>query len=272
MEFRSRFGLPAERAYVRRVQRSGARRDDQGYAFTRREWRYWNQRMRVELSDKRAVERYLARRPGLLGGLSIEDDWPRRPYLRVIVTRDAARHERALRRRYRHRLEVVAAQYPSVELRAIEERIAAEDEELTAEGFDVQSIVIEDDRVYVSMFSARTDHQAYFHERYGPSVTTFATPDDERVGCTRLDGARVSSTGRSLVLEWTYSSGEELETVELTEHADRVEVGVVLRVPFFGGPDDALSGRTRVQLSQPLGDRRVIDAATGRAPRPRQAR
>jgi hypothetical protein len=264
MEFRRKFGLPSGRAHVRRVQRSGARRDDQGFAFTRREWRYWNQRYRVEFSDKRAVERYLARRPGLSGGLSIEDDWPRRPYLQVLVTRDPEVHEQALRRRYRYRLEAVAVQFPAAELRAIEEQIAADDQALAAEGFDVQFAVIEDNRVFVQMISTRTDHQAYFHARYGPSVTTFATADDERLDCARLDGVRVSSTGRSLVLLWTHSSGEELETVELTEHPDRVEAGVVQRVPYFGGPDDALRGRTRVQLSQPLGDRRVIDAATGR--------
>jgi hypothetical protein len=261
MEFRRKFGLRDDRGFVRRLQRSDARRDDQGYAFTRREWRYWNQRGRIELSDKRAVDRYLARRPGLSGGLSIADDWPRRPYLRVLVTRDPEVHERALRRRYRYRLEVVAVQYPSAELRAIEERIAADDEALTADGFDVQSSLIEDNRIYVQMFSTRTDHQAYFEARYGPSVTTFAAPDDERLECAKLDGYRVSSTGQSLVLLWTYSSGEELETVELTEHADRVEIGIVQRVPYFGGPDDALPGRTRVQLAQPLGDRRVVDAA-----------
>jgi hypothetical protein len=264
MAYRRQFGLPSGRAYVRRVQRSGARRDDQGFAFTPREWRYWRQRSRVELSDKRAVERYLARRPGLSGGLSIEDDWPRRPYLQVLVTRDPERHERALRRRYRYRLEVVAVQFPTAELRALEERIAADSEALAAEGFDVQFAVIEDDRVYVHMITTRTDHQAYFHARYGPAVTTFAVPDDERLECARLDAVRASSTGRSLLLRWTHSSGEKLETVELTEHADRVEVGIVQRVPSFGGPDDALEGRTRVLLSRPLGDRRVIDAATGR--------
>jgi hypothetical protein len=36
MRYRNLFGLPAERAYVRRVQRSDARRDDQGFAFSAR--------------------------------------------------------------------------------------------------------------------------------------------------------------------------------------------------------------------------------------------
>lgn len=74
---------------------------------------------------------------------------------------------------------------------------------------------------------------------------------------------RVSSTGRSLVLRWIYSSGEAFETVEVTEHDDRLEIGIVLRVPYFGGPDDARPDSTRVRLSRPLGDRRLMDAATG---------
>jgi hypothetical protein len=268
MEFRRAFGLPSGRAHVRRVQRSGARRDDQGFAFTRREWRYWNQRSRVEFSDKRAVERYLARRPALSAGISIEDDWPRRPYLQVRVTRAPERHERALRRRFRYRLEVVGVLYPSAELRAVQDRITADWDALEAEGFDIQGIGAdpEANRVEVSMITARTDHEAYFQSRYGPTVRTFAVPSGDRLECADLDDVRVSSTGRSLVLLWTYSSGEALETVELTEHPDRVEVGIVQRVPFFGGPDDAHTGRTRVQLSAPLRGRRVIDAATGREP------
>jgi hypothetical protein len=268
MEFRRMFGLPAGRAHVRRVQRSGARRDDQGYAFTRREWRYWRKRTQIELSDKRAVERYLDRRPGLSAGLSIEDEWPEGPYLQVRVTRDVATHAPALRRRYRHRLKVVAVQFPSAELQAVRDRISADWEALEAEGFDIQGLGVdpEANRVDVAMITARTDHQQVFAERYGPAVETFATPEDTRLACEELDGYRVSSSGRSLVLLWTYSSGDELATVELTEHPDRVEVGIVQRVPFFGGPDDAHEGRTRVQLSAPLRGRRVLDAATGLAP------
>jgi hypothetical protein len=268
MEFRRKFGLPSGRRYVRRVQRSGARRDDQGYAFTRREWRYWRQRSRIELSDKRPVDRYLARRPGLSAGASIEDDWPEGPYLLVRLTRDRAVHGSALKRLYPHRLRTVLARYPSAELRAVRDRISADRDALEAEGFDIQGLSIDTDasRVDVSMISARADHQAYFQARYGPTVRTFAAASDERIACAKLDGVRVSSTGRSLLLLWTHSSGEELATVELTEHRDRVEVGIVEREPLLGGPDDALRGRTRVQLSRPLGDRRVIDAATGLEP------
>jgi hypothetical protein len=265
MAYRRQFGLPSGRAHVRRVQRSGAQRDEQGFAFTRREWRYWDKRALIQDTASR-VDGYVDRRPGLEGGMSIEDDWPKGPYLLVRVTRDPERHQAALRRIYPYRLRTTAVQYPGVDLLALQDRIADDQDALEAEGFDIRSlgVDIEANRVAVQMVSARADHQAYFHARYGPAVVTFATPEDARNACQRLDSVRVSSTGRSLLLRWTYSSGEALETVELTEHADRVEVGIVQRTPFFGGPDDAHSGRTRVQLSQPLGDRRVIDAATGR--------
>ncbi len=268
MSYRRQFGLPSARSHVRRVQRSGARRDDQGFAFTRREWRYWNQRSRVELSDTRAVDRYLARRPGLSGGLSIEDDWPRRPYLQVRLTREQALHAAALRRIYRHRLRTVAVRFSEADLRALQDRISADGDALEAEGFDVRGLWVDgdDNRVMVQMVSARTDHEAYFQARYGPAVTTFATAEATRLECTKLQRVRVSSTGRSLRLDWFYSRGDAFEGVELVEHDDRVEIGIVLRVDFFFGFDDARPARTRVQLSQPLGDRRVIDAATGREP------
>jgi len=268
MEFRRMFGLPSGREHVRRVQRSGARRDDQGYAFTRREWRYWRARDRIQLRTTRRVQRYLDRRPGLSAGISIEDDWPEGPYLQVRLTRDRAVHTPALKRRYRFRLRTVLVSYSETELEAAQDRISADDEALEAEGFDIRGYGVdpEANRVLVQMVSARSDHQQVFAERYGPTVETFATPDDTRLDCAALDGYRVSGTGNSLVLRWTYSSGDELETVELTEHPDRVEVGIVQRVPFFGGPDDAHEGRTRVQLSAPLRGRRVVDAATGLEP------
>ena len=194
MEFRRKFGLPAGRRHVRRVQRSGARRDDQGFGFTRREWRYWNQRYRVEMSDKRAVERYLARRPGLKAGISIEDDWPRRPYLQVLVTRNPERHQPALRDRYRFRLRVVEVLHPVAELQALEERIDADRDALEAEGFDIRLVYYDVERgdVLVQMVSARTDHEAYFEARYGPYVTTFAVADEKEPACADLDGVRVS--------------------------------------------------------------------------------
>ena len=48
--------------------------------------RYIEQRDRLALGD--AGDRYLSRHTDVSGGVSIEDDWPRRPYLLVGFTRD----------------------------------------------------------------------------------------------------------------------------------------------------------------------------------------
>jgi hypothetical protein len=263
MRYRRLFGLPAERAHVRRVQRSDARRDDQGFAFTPREWRYWRKRSRIELSSKQRLERYLDRRRGLLGGTSIEDDWPRGPYLLIQVTRDRARHDAAMKRIYPHRLRTELVQYAHADLRALQDRISADRELLEAEGFDVRILGVdtEANRVRVHMVSARADHEAYFQARYGPAVSTFATAEATRLACTKVRRVRVSSTGRSLRLDFI---GDDLDHLELTEHDDRVEIGIVLREDVFFVSGVARPAHTRVQLSQPLGDRRLVDAGTGR--------
>ena len=43
-------------------------------------------------------DRYLQAHAGVDGGLSIEDDWPREPYLLARFTKDVARHLAALKR------------------------------------------------------------------------------------------------------------------------------------------------------------------------------
>jgi hypothetical protein len=264
MAYREHFGMRHDRAYVRRVQRSDARRDDQGFRFTRREWRYWNRRSRIELSDKRAVDRYLDRRPGLSGGVSIEDDWPAGPYLQVRLTRDQELHEAALKRLYRHRLRIVPVEFAYDDLRALQDRISADDDQLEAEGFDIRILGVDSDanRVRVQMVSARADHQEYFRARYGPAVTTFARVEPTQLTCTAVRRVRVSSTGRSLRLDFIHNSSSAFERVELTEYDDRVVVGIVLRTDAFFNRLDARLAHTRVVLSRPLGDRRVVDATT----------
>ena len=68
---------------------------------------------------------------------------------------------------------------------------------------------------------------------------------------------RVSSTGRSLRLDWFYIHGDAFEGVEPVERDDRVEIGIVVRVDSVVRFDDARPARTRVLLSQPLGDGRT---------------
>ena len=75
-----------------------------------------------------------------------------------------------------------------------------------------------------------------------------------------LTGYRVA--GRELIVH--YEKGGELVRVDLAGHDDRVEVAVIERV--WNGPTAAvlIYAHASVELREPLGDRAVIDTATGR--------
>jgi hypothetical protein len=94
MEQRRAFGFRSDKAHVRKLIRRGNWK--YGVPVTPREHRYLRLRDRLRLGAR--AERYLERRPHLSGGTSIEDDWPRGPYILVRLTRDRAKHTRALRR------------------------------------------------------------------------------------------------------------------------------------------------------------------------------
>ncbi len=81
--------------------------------------------------------------------------------------------------------------------------------------------------------------------------------------CARLDGYRADE-GTGLRLFWTTGGGGELERVEVAEYDDRVVIGVVERVPNGPRTLEAAGAQHVVTLSRPLGDRKVIDATTGR--------
>ena len=66
------------------------------FPVTRRERRYLELRDRLELGPR--ADRYLRRHRDVDGGISIEDAWPRDPYILVRVTRDRLKHQRAIRR------------------------------------------------------------------------------------------------------------------------------------------------------------------------------
>jgi hypothetical protein len=66
------------------------------------------------------------------------------------------------------------------------------------------------------------------------------------------------------VLRWQSHDVATFERVDVVEHADRVEVGIVERVRNDAMPYESRQYRTRVALRAPLGDRAVIDTASGR--------
>ena len=91
-EQRASFGFRSDIPYVEELIRRGVWEYDVGYIpVTPAENRYLRLRDRLFLG--RRAERYLRVRRDLDGGISIEDDWPRGPYLLVRLTRDQAAHE-----------------------------------------------------------------------------------------------------------------------------------------------------------------------------------
>src|SRR3954447_3723108 len=97
---RAEFGFRHALPYVETVARKGLKWDyDHGdyMPVTARELRYLNLRGRLEYDE--AVERYLDRHPDLDGGTSVQDAWPKQPYLLVHVTREPAKQLAVLKRR-----------------------------------------------------------------------------------------------------------------------------------------------------------------------------
>ena len=99
MRARRTFGFRSDRPYVRLLVRRGRFEYDGWIPVTRRERRYLRLRERLTLGAR--AYRWLDRRPHVSGGESIEDGWPGEPYMLVRLTRDRAKHTRALRGRAR---------------------------------------------------------------------------------------------------------------------------------------------------------------------------
>src|SRR5918999_5526881 len=124
MVTRAEFGFRSDRAYVLDLIRRDMWEYDVGdFPATPAENRYLRLRDTISLGARAA--RYLRRRPGLSGGVSVEDDWPRGPYLLVRLTRNRALHERGLKRvaRFPDHLRTVAVEHGLRELYRIQNRI-----------------------------------------------------------------------------------------------------------------------------------------------------
>lgn len=154
----------------------------------------------------------------------------------------------------------------SQDLQAVHDRIFAEAEQLAAEGFHVMTGHIGEDRVEIGLITARDDHARFFRDRYGAVETELiATRLTTRVR-TAIDGYRTQ--GRRLRVFYSTGGGARLVRVNVREWPGRVRVTVVERVPNGPRTLELRLAHATVRLSRPLGDRRVIDASTGRRVRP----
>jgi hypothetical protein len=100
-------------------------------------------------------------------------------------------------------------------------------------------------------------------------------PEDLEGGVLPVRWQRADVDGTALTIAWR-GRGEAFDHVTADEQPDRVTVTVHERFgPIwteeghpvaFGGPDLFTLRSARVELTQPLGDRLLLDGATGRAP------
>jgi hypothetical protein len=267
---RGRYGFRTHRAYIRRLIRRGVRTGgpEEDFPVTRRERRYVRLRDRLTLND--AAYRYLRRHRDVDGGTSIEDAWPRDPHILVRLTRDRAKHQRALRRlvRYPRLLRTRRVALSERDLSRLQDRIDWEAAErdgffISTSGPDIDTTTVE-----LELITERTDAAAYFREHYGPRVRAIVIATElYSPRCTNLwdyvaDGTR-------LTIGWEAGGGAKFDHAEVVETDERVTVGVV--VQSFNGVQTADSARADhvIELASPLGDRRVVDATTGKPIRPR---
>ena len=266
MADRREFGFRSDKAYVRKLIKRGVWEYDVGYIpVTRRENRYLRLRDRLELGPR--VDRYLRRRPGLSGGVSVEDDWPREPYLLVRVTRDAERYERVLRRlaRFPRNLRTKRVDRSYRSLRRLQGRIDWDAH--AADGFHVTTtgIRVSRNQVVIGVITKRADAEPYFRARYGDGVTTEVLATElTSPSCADLFGYRPAPDGMSIVIGYEAGGGAQFDHFELVEHPDRIEVAVVVQIS--NGPITADSRRAEaiVPLAAPLGTRRIVDTTTGK--------
>jgi hypothetical protein len=270
MEQRRAFGFRSDKAYVRKLIRRGMWEYDVGYIpATPRENRYLRLRDRLRLGAR--AYRYLERRPHLSGGTSIEDDWPRGPYILVRLTRDRAKHTRALRRRARfpRNLRTVRVALSHLALRRLQDRIDFDAHE--PDGFHVESTFVDTaaNEVAIDLITKRTDHAEYFAARYGPHVTTRVIATElTSPECAPLVDFRVSPDGMAITVRYATGGGATFDRYELAEFDDRVEIGIVEQAPNGFRTDDYSEEEATVVLARPLGDRAIVDATTGKRARP----
>jgi hypothetical protein len=262
---RARYGFRSDIQYARELIEAGHLEIYPSFPVTPDERRYlW---LRARLGIDPPVYQYLLRRRNVDGGMSVEDGWPGDPYILVRLTRDRAAHDANLLRltRFPEHLRTARVRYSVAELDRIARRVQRDRRE--AAGFELGANLVPDlatNTVRVRLITARTDHAEYFAQRYGPVTTEVIATEPTSLECAEAGRYRISSTGRGLVLRWQSRDVATFARVDVVELADRVEVGIVERVRNSAGNYEDRSDRTRVALRAPLGDRAVIDTASGR--------
>jgi hypothetical protein len=126
-------------------------------------------------------------------------------------------------------------------------------------------ISVSRNRVTIDVITKRADAAAYFRARYGDGVATDVIATElTSPECADLFTYRPAADGMSLVVTYEAGGGAELDHHEVVEHADRVEVAVVVQVSNGIITTDSRPADVVVPLAAPLGTRKVIDVTTGK--------
>ncbi len=272
ISIRKAFGLPHGRAFVRRINADAAARRRAraieliGFPMTAHELWYMRMRERFEHGPaSRRLYRYLRTQRATLAGTSIEDDYPRSPYMLIHFTRDLARQRRAIAKRFPLRFVVHRVRYTQRELFRIQDSI--DFDELEREGIHFVSSVPEPERsrVRLEVTTARSDVREVVRRLYGPAVfvrVIATTPT--YLACSSPETYSVSEDGRTLDVSYIDSGSVTPRYVEIVETPTEVRVGIVTEVPRGVVTSDAVPYTLSVTLSEPLGDRVVRSIRSGR--------
>ena len=266
---RKQFGFRSDLAYVRKLIKAGQWESDVGFIpVTKREDEYLQLRDSLTLGN--AGNRYLRPRRDQYGGASIEDGWPRAPYLLVRFTKDVKRHLAALKRvaRFPDNLRAKRVRYSERTLDRARNRVSDDFKQLAKAGFHIQISSYDTDKgvAEIELVTKRTDTKAYFAKRYGKLVKPIVTGTETTVlECAPSTAFKIEPDGLSIRPRYESGGGAEYERTEVTEFPDRVEIGVVERASTGARTLDLPIGYAPpTTLSAPLGDRAVIDTRTGK--------
>ena len=260
---RAEFGFRADLAYVKELVKEGVWEYDVGdIPVTPAENRYLRLRDRLELGPR--AGRYLRAHRDIDGGLSVEDDWPREPYLLLHLKRDVAKHLAAIRKlaRFPDNLRAERVKRSDRELAKLADKLWKDSEALAAEGFHLSGTGHSaDGYLHVDLITKRTDYKAYFAKRYGDGLKIeIEATELFAFHCTGSSSYRVAADGLSLDVTYSTGGGNQFARIEVTEFPDRVEVGVVEKVFNGANTADLRITSQAAPLSAPLADRPVVDA------------
>ena len=202
---RAEFGFRHDIPYVQELVRRGVWEYDVGYIpVTRAENRYLKLRDELELGAR--AQRYLRAHENVDGGVSVEDDWPREPYLLLHLTRDVSKHLAAIRAlaKYPRNLRAVKVRYSDKALDKIADRVWRDQEKLAAEGIHLTGTGHGSaDALEVSVISARADVYDYFEQHYGDAVKVEVEAREEYgYECVDSSVYQIAPDGMSVTLFW----------------------------------------------------------------------